>query len=555
MATPLQKVLRTNHGKTFTAAFSTATTAGSLLICHVFNGNATSGHGFVPTTPAGWTLADSVTNGGGGNYLYFKATAASLTNVPLTTTTTTTQLYWTVVLSEWAGYKTLDVHSHTSVTPANATCTLTATGAAAATELIIVGAGNSLGGTPKTYTCTGYTLVTAEKNGNTWFVAAQFYKVSTASGTQTASMVATTSTVQGGVIAVFKKKTGGTGVTATAGVASTTATAHNPGPTVIGHAVASATLASGKNAKVGVATAAVSSTTATAHNPSVAITGNATATATHAATTASAHNASVTISGVAAASSASPRTRTTQRRQQQSPLTHVGDLVECIFHTEPSAGTDHVTSVTDTNGRITWTTSAKVIGTQAQLSGNRMEIWYGIVNSTGSTKIEAHWSGTTFDEFVFTSVWGPPSGITHPTWSFVSGTHISATASGHTMHYPTLLSGTPASGQVFFGWIYTNTATGTVGSAGQLQGSPGAWTPMPTSWSGTVISPTPPTTGRTPNRHRSTSTTTGLRPSSRSSQLQVGGQTPQPPGLPHRLRQLPTTRPSRFQAMPSPPRP
>ncbi len=82
----------------------------------------------------------------------------------------------------------------------------------------------------------------------------------------------------------------------------------------------------------------------------------------------------------------------------------VGDVMLVMAHTAPSSGTSDVTSITDSNSRITWQ-AAKSAGFTNHPSGDAIEIWYGVVKSIGATTIDVHWSGTTFDHFVWADEW------------------------------------------------------------------------------------------------------------------------------------------------------
>ena len=122
-----------------------------------------------------------------------------------------------------------------------------------------------------------------------------------------------------------------------------------------------------------------------------------------------------------------------------------------------------MTSITDSNSRITWQT-AKSAGFTSEPSGDAIEIWYGVVKSVGSTTIDVHWSGTTFDHFVWAAEWSSGQGPT-TSWSLVAGgVKNSALGTGTTCSFPTLTTG-PAGG-LYWGWAYGSTE----GSAGDSTG-------------------------------------------------------------------------------------
>jgi hypothetical protein len=141
----------------------------------------------------------------------------------------------------------------------------------------------------------------------------------------------------------------------------------------------------------------------------------------------------------------------------------VGDVMLVMAHTAPSSGTSHVTSITDSSSRITWQT-AKSAGYTNHPSGDAIEIWYGVVKSVGSTTIDAHWSGTTFDHFVWAAEWSSSQGST-ASWSAVAGgVKNSIIGTGTTCPFPTLTSG--SAGGLYWGWAYGSAA----GSPGPTPG-------------------------------------------------------------------------------------
>jgi hypothetical protein len=158
------------------------------------------------------------------------------------------------------------------------------------------------------------------------------------------------------------------------------------------------------------------------------------------------------------------------------PVTTVapGDIMLVMAHTAPSAGLSHVTSITDSGTRIAWQ-SAKSAGFTNHPSGDALEIWYGVVQSIGSTTIQVHWSGTTFDHFVWAAEWAAPGGT--GSWSVVSGGGQNApVCPGVTCPYPPLKSG-PAGG-LYWGWAYGSSE----GEAGNTPGFTYFVTTDPTHW-------------------------------------------------------------------------
>ena len=214
------------------------------------------------------------------------------------------------------------------------------------------------------------------------------------------------------------------------------------------------------------------------------------------------------------------------------PVTTVaqGDIMLVMAHTAPSAGLSHVTSITDSGARIAWH-SAKSAGYTNHPSGDALEIWYGIVDSVGPTTIQAHWSGTTFDHFVWAAEWAAPGGT--GSWSIISGGGQNApVCPGVTCPYPPLKSG-PAGG-LYWGWAYGSSE----GEAGNTPGFTYFVTTDPTHWNvlvsgaslaasttytpdfrqatangwydavGVIVEATPTTSGSAPTTTTTTTTTT-----------------------------------------------
>ena len=139
----------------------------------------------------------------------------------------------------------------------------------------------------------------------------------------------------------------------------------------------------------------------------------------------------------------------------------VGDVMLVMAHTAPSSGTSDVTSITDSNGRITWQ-AAKSAGYTNHPSGDAIEIWYGVVKSVGSTTIDAHWSGTTFDHFVWAAEWTSGQGPTTSWSAAAGGVKNSIVGTGTTCSFPTLTAG--SAGGLYWGWAY-GSAKGSAGSS------------------------------------------------------------------------------------------
>jgi hypothetical protein len=179
----------------------------------------------------------------------------------------------------------------------------------------------------------------------------------------------------------------------------------------------------------------------------------------------------------------------------------VGDIMLVMAHTAPSSGLSHVTSITDTGNRITWQT-AKSVGYTNHPSGDAIEIWYGVVKSVGATTIEVHWSGTTFDHFVWAAEWKSELGAP-VTWSVVaSGVKNSIVGTGKTCAFPTLTSA-PAGG-LYWGWSYP----ATTGYSGSTPGFSYFVTTVPThgnvlAWDGSLAG----STAYTPTFDQATATT------------------------------------------------
>ncbi|MGH9091211.1 MAG: hypothetical protein ACRDZR_07535 [Acidimicrobiales bacterium] len=137
-----------------------------------------------------------------------------------------------------------------------------------------------------------------------------------------------------------------------------------------------------------------------------------------------------------------------------------GDVMMMMAHTAPSRGSSHVTSVTDSAGRVAWQAS-KATGFTNHPSGDTLEIWYGVVKSAGATTIDVHWSGTTFDHFVWAAEWRSSLGPS-VTWSAVAaGVENAALCTGRTCDDPTL--GSPKATGLYWGWSYP-ASTGQAGT-------------------------------------------------------------------------------------------
>lgn len=170
-----------------------------------------------------------------------------------------------------------------------------------------------------------------------------------------------------------------------------------------------------------------------------------------------------------------------------------GDAMLVMAHTAPSSGTSHVTSITDSAGRIAWQ-AAKATGFTNHPSGDAIEIWYGVVESAGPTTIDVHWSGTTFDHFVWAAEWRSALGSS-VTWSVASaGVENAALCTGTSCAFPALAS--PHAAGLYWGWAYPAT-TGKAGSTPGVtydvtteptHGNVLAWDPSVAT--GTTVAPT-----------------------------------------------------------------
>jgi hypothetical protein len=140
------------------------------------------------------------------------------------------------------------------------------------------------------------------------------------------------------------------------------------------------------------------------------------------------------------------------------PVTTVaaGDVLLVMAHTAPSAGISHVTSITDSAGRVDWQ-GAMAAGFTNHPSGDTVEIWYGVVESAGVTTIEVHWSGTTFDHFVWADEWRSSAGASS-TWSVAAaGTKNATLCVEGSCAFPSLTAGsTPG---LYWGWAYPATGS------------------------------------------------------------------------------------------------
>ena len=133
-----------------------------------------------------------------------------------------------------------------------------------------------------------------------------------------------------------------------------------------------------------------------------------------------------------------------------------GDVMLVMAHTAPSHGSSEVTSITDSAGRITWQ-PAESAGLTSAPSGDVVEIWYGVVKSAGATTIDVHWSGTTFDHFVWADEWRSVAGSS-VTWSVVAaGERNSSLCVRGSCAFPSLTAGSTPS--LYWGWAYPATTS------------------------------------------------------------------------------------------------
>lgn len=119
---------------------------------------------------------------------------------------------------------------------------------------------------------------------------------------------------------------------------------------------------------------------------------------------------------------------------------NVGDLVVVYFHANETTST--VTAVTDSGGKITWKGRA-IGGTDSTHLDQRLEFWWGVVKSTGTTKIKPTWSAGTADYFIY--LWEFYSSLgTAGTWAFTKGLFSTRGTTGtvDNIVWPAVKSGT-----------------------------------------------------------------------------------------------------------------
>jgi len=122
----VQSVASTSATNTITATFSTATTAGNLLIAHVTTSGTTGGG---VTAPSGMTQALSATGGSNVGYIYYKIATGSETSFTYSQTTARTLVMELIEYTGFSGTPTLDVtDSNTSGIAVTSLSTTASTG-------------------------------------------------------------------------------------------------------------------------------------------------------------------------------------------------------------------------------------------------------------------------------------------------------------------------------------------------------------------------------------------------------------------------------------------
>jgi hypothetical protein len=137
----------------------------------------------------------------------------------------------------------------------------------------------------------------------------------------------------------------------------------------------------------------------------------------------------------------------------------VGDLVAVWAQ---ASGSNTLTSITDTNGRITWRPTADLqVPPGSVNSGTRNIVqWHGVVLSAGTTTIETHWSRAQTDTFVVAAEIASHTGGTN--WSVQAAGYVNSSVVGtatDTAYYPALASGSGGGAYIGSGYLGP-TATG-----------------------------------------------------------------------------------------------
>jgi hypothetical protein len=123
-----------------------------------------------------------------------------------------------------------------------------------------------------------------------------------------------------------------------------------------------------------------------------------------------------------------------------------------------------VSSIADTNSRITWHGSTTIAGTDAT-DTDRSEMWYGVVTSTGTTTVTLTYSGsvTSVSCRLLVDSWVSSRGSA-ATWGTVNTGGPTRTTPSTTITYPSVTSG--SAGGLYEGFAFGNQAP----SAGSTTG-------------------------------------------------------------------------------------
>ena len=155
----------------------------------------------------------------------------------------------------------------------------------------------------------------------------------------------------------------------------------------------------------------------------------------------------------------SPRFNTAGTGSLSFTTKAVGDLVAVWAQ---ASGANTLTSITDTDGLITWRPSADLQVPAGSVNSSTRNIvqWHGIVLRVGTTIIETHWSRAQTDTFVVAAEIVSHSGGTN--WSVQSAGYVNSSETGtatDTASFPALVSG--SGGGAYIGsWYSGPTGTG-----------------------------------------------------------------------------------------------
>ena len=138
----------------------------------------------------------------------------------------------------------------------------------------------------------------------------------------------------------------------------------------------------------------------------------------------------------------------------------VGDIV--IVSVEINSVSITVSSIADTNSRITWHSSATIAGTDSTDTA-QCEMWYGTVTSVGTTTVTLTYSGSVTSILcrIFVDSWALASGHSTP-WSVVNTGGPTRTGSSATITYPSVTSG--SAGGLYEGFAKSNQGPPVAGS-------------------------------------------------------------------------------------------